>query len=178
MVAVAVAGDREGVDRVDLIAGGGQRLHPQAAVGFDADHDLTCLFGVAGYQFVQLPDAGQPLGEPPRCQPSPGLVHQMDIVMVFGPIISDEDHRSPPLVSYSGWNLFKPRGTRRQSDMYAGLSRTQGEAASRTVVVGAASVCPVDLGWWRACRFRRVVNSDMRGLGTAGRLFGWSGSLV
>jgi hypothetical protein len=32
-------------------------------------------------------------------------------------------------------------------------------------------------GWWRACRFRRVVNSDMRGLGTAGRLFGWSGSL-
>ena len=31
-------------------------------------------------------------------------------------------------------------------DMYAGLSRTQGEAASRTVVVGAASVSPVDLG--------------------------------
>nr|WP_257015909.1 enoyl-CoA hydratase-related protein [Rhodococcus sp. ACS1] len=63
-------------------------------------------------------------------------------------------------------------------DMYTGLSRAQGEAASRTVVVGAASVGPVDLGWWRACLFRRVVNSDMRGLGTAGRLFGWSGSLV
>ncbi|MDV7088928.1 hypothetical protein, partial [Rhodococcus opacus] len=28
----------------------------------------------------------------------------------------------------------------RESDMYAGLSRAQGEAASRTVVVGAASV--------------------------------------
>ena len=27
-------------------------------------------------------------------------------------------------------------------------------------------------------RFRRVVNYDIRGLGTAGRLFGWSGSLV
>ncbi len=33
-------------------------------------------------------------------------------------------------------------------------------------------------GGWRACRFRRVVNSDVRGLATAGRLFGWSGSLV
>ncbi|WP_167541011.1 hypothetical protein [Rhodococcus jostii] len=37
---------------------------------------------MAGYQLVQLPDAGRPLGEPPRCQPSPTLVHQMDIVMV------------------------------------------------------------------------------------------------
>ncbi|MEU2006421.1 hypothetical protein ACH47B_35165, partial [Rhodococcus sp. NPDC019627] len=59
--------------------------------------------------------------------------------MVFGPIISDEDHRSPPLVSYSGWNLFEPRGTQRQPDMEPTLSRGQGEAAPTTVVADAAS---------------------------------------
>ncbi|CAG7627662.1 hypothetical protein E143388_06980 [Rhodococcus opacus] len=60
---------------------------------------------------------------------------------------------------YAAEFLHRSRWRVQRPDMYAGLSRTQGEAASRTVVVGAASVGPVDLGWWRACRFRRVVNS-------------------
>ena len=47
-------------------------------------------------QLVQLADAGQSLGQPPRCQPLTGIVHQINIVMLFSPVIADEDHRSPP----------------------------------------------------------------------------------
>jgi hypothetical protein len=62
VVAVAVVGHRQRVDRIYLIAGGGQRPHPQAAVGFDADHRLFGFLSVRRDQLVQLPDAGQSLG--------------------------------------------------------------------------------------------------------------------
>ncbi|KXX58247.1 hypothetical protein AZG88_46200 [Rhodococcus sp. LB1] len=75
--------DREWVDRVHLVSGRRQRLHPQAAVGFDADHDLPCLFGVGGYQFVQFTDAGQPVRQPTRRQPPVDVIHQVHVEMVF-----------------------------------------------------------------------------------------------
>ena len=62
VVAVAVAGHRQRVDRIHLIAGRAQRRHPQAAIGFDADHHLIGFLGVGGDQLVQPPDAGQSFG--------------------------------------------------------------------------------------------------------------------
>jgi len=76
--------DREGVDRVHLVPGRRQRLHPQVAVAFDADHDLPWLFGVGGYQFVQFTDAG-------RRPVSPSGPRRDGL----RPVVSDEDHRSP-----------------------------------------------------------------------------------
>jgi hypothetical protein len=45
-----------------LIPGHTQRLHPQAAIGFDTDHHLAGLADMVGDQFVQRPDAGQTFG--------------------------------------------------------------------------------------------------------------------
>ena len=59
LVAVAVAGHRQRVDREHLVAGRAQRFDPQPAVGFDADHHLARLFGMAGHQLVESTDAGQ-----------------------------------------------------------------------------------------------------------------------
>src|SRR6185437_12367601 len=62
VVAVAVVGHRQRVDRIHLITGGAQRPHPWAAVGFDADHHLFRVLDVRGDQLVQLPDPSQPSG--------------------------------------------------------------------------------------------------------------------
>ena len=113
VVAVAIAGHRQRVDREHLIAGRGQRPHPQAAVGFDADHHLIGFLDVLGDQLVQLPDPGQPLGQPPRCQPLTSLVHQIHIVVVFRPVIAHEDHQSAsldPVVAQPVSSLRAPSG--------------------------------------------------------------------
>ena len=98
-MAVAVAGCRERVDREHLVSGGGQGIHPQSAVGFDADDHLGGFGGMLGDQFVQPSDPGQSFGQPPRRQPVAGVVHQIYVVMVFCPVVSDEQHRLASLVS-------------------------------------------------------------------------------
>jgi hypothetical protein len=52
VVAVAIAGHRQRVDREHLIAGRDQCPHPQAPVGFNADDHLIGLLGVGGDQLV------------------------------------------------------------------------------------------------------------------------------
>jgi hypothetical protein len=52
VVAVAVPGHRQRVDRIHLIAGGDQRSHPQAAVGFDPNHHLIGILSMRGDQLV------------------------------------------------------------------------------------------------------------------------------
>jgi hypothetical protein len=61
VVPVAVAGHRQGIDRIDLIAGGDKGLHPQAAIRLDPDHHLIRFPGVASQEPVKLADTGQPL---------------------------------------------------------------------------------------------------------------------
>ncbi|OUZ01248.1 hypothetical protein B0172_04665 [Mycobacterium avium subsp. paratuberculosis] len=61
MVAVAVAGGRHRVDRIHLVIGRGERLDPQTTVGFDSNHDLVGLFGMAGQKLMELADAGKSL---------------------------------------------------------------------------------------------------------------------
>ena len=80
-MAVAVAGDRERVDREYLIAGRAQRLHPQAAVGFDADHHLGGVLSVGGHQLVEPTDAGKTLREPAHRQPGTVGIHHVDVVV-------------------------------------------------------------------------------------------------
>lgn len=97
-MAVAVAGHRERVDGEHLVTGSGQRFDPQAAVGFDADHHLVRFVGVGGHQFVEPTDPGKSLREPTRCQRDPVGVHQMYVVVVLGPIVSNEDRQLASLL--------------------------------------------------------------------------------
>jgi hypothetical protein len=52
-----------------------------------------------GDQLVQPGDPGQSLGQPPSRQPAAGVVHQIHVVMVFCPVVSDEQHRLASLGS-------------------------------------------------------------------------------
>jgi hypothetical protein len=113
MVAVAVVRYRQRVDRIHPIAGRGQRPHPQATVDLNPDRHLIGFLSVRRDQLVQLADAGQSLGQPPRGQPPPGLVHQIHIVMLLGPVIADKDHRSPPSIG-SRSTYFEPEDTLRR----------------------------------------------------------------
>jgi hypothetical protein len=59
-VALAVAGHLQRVDRIDLVAGRDQRLHPAAAVGLNTDHyhrGLVVITEVLADHRVQLSDA-------------------------------------------------------------------------------------------------------------------------
>jgi hypothetical protein len=63
-VALSIAGHLQRVDRIHLVAGRGQRLHPRAPVGLDADHDLRRLVVLAQMlteHRVQPGDPGDPL---------------------------------------------------------------------------------------------------------------------
>jgi len=94
VVPVPVAGHHQRIDRIHPIARRGQRVHPQAAIGLDPDHHLVRLLDVPSHQLVQPADPGQPLRQPPRGQPGPGRVHQVHVVMVLGPVITNKDHQS------------------------------------------------------------------------------------
>ena len=65
IVAVTVAGHRQRIDPEHLIAGRDQRLDPQAAVGFNADHDLVGFLRMAGDQLMKPADSGESFGQPP-----------------------------------------------------------------------------------------------------------------
>jgi hypothetical protein len=110
VVAVAIAGHRQRVDREHLVAGCGQRPHPRATIGFNADHHLIGILGMGRDQLMQLPYARQPLGQPPRPQPPPGLIQQIHIVMLFSPVITNEDHQPLPSSIRLSINLFRARG--------------------------------------------------------------------
>ncbi|MCW2592187.1 MAG: hypothetical protein JWQ86_4614 [Mycobacterium sp.] len=64
VVAVAVAGRSQRVDREHLVSGGGQGIDPQPSVGFDPNDDLGWVGGVLGDQLVQPGNPGQAFGQP------------------------------------------------------------------------------------------------------------------
>ena len=75
--------------RVDAVAGRDQRRDPGAAVGLDADHDLAGPGGVLCDQFVQSGDrARDALGQPPGGEALAGFVHELDVVVVLGPVVA------------------------------------------------------------------------------------------
>jgi hypothetical protein len=98
----AVSGHGHRVDREYLVARGEQRLHPGSAVGLDPD--LHPCGGVrrlevrprGGHmlrdQRMQPADALQTLGQSGTGQPTSVVVEELDVMVVFGPVISDPDH--------------------------------------------------------------------------------------
>ena len=107
VVTVPIARHRQRVDRVPLIAGRDESVHPQAAVGLDPDDHLARVNRVTGNELVEPTDADQPLREPPAGQPLTRLVHQMDVVMGLRPVIAHEDHRVLP----PSLNSVQPEGS-------------------------------------------------------------------
>ncbi len=96
-----VPGHRHRIHRVDLIPGRQQRLHPWAAVCLNPDHHPWQLLHPAGILADQLMQAGDPqdsLRESTPGQDPSLMVLQLDVVMVFGPIIAEEQlHHVLPL---------------------------------------------------------------------------------
>ena len=109
-----VAGHRHRVDRVHLIAGRQQRLHPRPAVGLDPDHDRVRLVvaEMVGDQRVQRGDPGHALGQPAPDQPPPAGVLDLDVVMGLGPVITDEQHRDD-----SSRLAGRPRSRHREEEL-------------------------------------------------------------
>ena len=109
-----VPGHLPRVDRVDRITGRAQRRDPQAPVGLDAGHHLTRLGiwpGELADQRVQPGDPGDPLRQPRPGQHLALLVLQLDVVMIFSPVIADEQHTSLPRSIY----LQSQRGSGRRT---------------------------------------------------------------
>ena len=98
-----VPGHLPRIDRVDGIARRTQRRHPQAPVGLDADRHLTRLGVRAGEladQRVQPGDPGDPFRQPRPGQHPARLVLHLDVVMIFSPVIADEQHTSLPSIRH------------------------------------------------------------------------------
>jgi len=98
------------VDREHDVPGSEQRLHPPAAVGLNADHhpprrllrrQLGPLLGrMFTDQRMQSGQPLQPLRKPSAGQPATALVDELDIVMILGPVVPDEQH--PPSLGHPG----------------------------------------------------------------------------
>jgi hypothetical protein len=96
-VPLAVTGDLQRVDRKHRIPSRDQRLHPRAAVGLDPHHDIARLILLAEVitdQGMQPLQAKHALGQAPTSQDPTGLIDQLDIMMSFGPVITDEQHHT------------------------------------------------------------------------------------
>jgi hypothetical protein len=83
------------VDGEDRVTGGDQRGDPGSAVGLDADPDLLgcqVVRGVLADQLVELGDPGDAFGQAGLGQPASGAVLDLDVVVVLGPVVTDEQH--------------------------------------------------------------------------------------
>jgi len=92
-------GDLQRIDRIDLIPRRDQRLHPRAAVGLDTDHHVCGILIIAEVladQRMQSGDPGDPFRQRGPTQPPACLVLHLDVVVVLGPVVSDEQHSSSP----------------------------------------------------------------------------------
>jgi len=82
-VALPVSAHRLGVHRVDLIARGDQRGHPQAPVGLDPDDHLARVIGLIGDELVKAAHAVESLGESLGGYAFAILSLDLDVVMVL-----------------------------------------------------------------------------------------------
>jgi hypothetical protein len=97
-VAFPIPSRLQRVDRIHQVTGGEQGLHPRATVGLDPDDHLGgVLVGTEmfGDQRVQPGQPGYPFGQPSPGKPVSRGVHDLHVVMIFCPVITDEQHRDP-----------------------------------------------------------------------------------
>jgi hypothetical protein len=97
-----ITGHRHRIDREHLIPGRDQGGHPRTAVGLDPDlHQALCSPGLQVHpvlgqvgrdQRVQLSDPRDALRHPPPGQHRAGLVDDLDVVVVLGPVITHKQH--------------------------------------------------------------------------------------
>lgn len=80
------------VERVDLITGIHERSDKQTPVSFRTDDDLTGVRRMVSHELVELGDAVEAFGESSRGPERSGFVHQRDVVVVIGPVVSNEQH--------------------------------------------------------------------------------------
>lgn len=96
-----VAGHLQWVDRIHRVPGGNQRLYPRSSVGLDPDRHLglvDVLTEVLGDHRMQSSHPRYPLRQPGLGQPPPRGVHQLNVVMRLGPVVSHEQQRIPLFV--------------------------------------------------------------------------------
>ena len=91
-VAVPIPRGGHRVDRVNLVARTEQRRHDQAAIDLDADRHFHRLVGVRPNQGMELGHALDAVGNATFAEHLSALVHHADIMMVFSPVHTDEDH--------------------------------------------------------------------------------------
>lgn len=110
-VSIPIPRHRHRVDREDLVAGRDQRRDPRSTVGLDADlHPRRgrrriqlgpVLRHEPSDQHVQRRDTARPFGHPPSRQPPPVLVDDLHVMVIFGPVVTDEQHRLPLPASHT-----------------------------------------------------------------------------
>jgi hypothetical protein len=89
-------GQLQRVDGIHQVARGDQRLHPRTTIGLDPDHHLDGLdiliepIIACNLATPAIPSASFAL--PSR---RPRLVLQLDIVVLLGPIVAEEQQRCP-----------------------------------------------------------------------------------
>ncbi len=111
---VPIPGGLQRVHRVDAVTGSNQRLHPRTSVGLDPHNHLVkvrVVGEVVGDQCVQRLDPGHALREPTAHQPFAPLVHNLDVVVVLSPVISDEQHQQRPFARQHPTSTEKTRAT-------------------------------------------------------------------
>ena len=106
------------VDREHPVTGRPQRRHPRAAVGLDPDHhparDLLAgqvgpiRRGVLRDQRMESGDALQSLRQAGLRQPPARLVLQLEVVMILGPVVPDEQQHLAATPSLAGHGTQHP----------------------------------------------------------------------
>ena len=116
VVALLEPRDLLGIEPEHLVASRRERLHPQPPVSLDRHHHLARITiggQVRGDQLMQPGDPGRALGQPPGGQLAARLVLDLHIVVILGPVISDEQQVSRFSLhrSHGGWS-WQPAGER------------------------------------------------------------------
>lgn len=103
---------------------------------------VSCrILGVHGHHLVQAGDPGQAFRQPTTGQPGPGFIHQKHVVMIFGPVIPDQQQShlnlllttlifDTPSASRPGGNLMDQCSTARHPISATGKPDTNRGAIS------------------------------------------------
>jgi hypothetical protein len=129
-VPVPVARHLPRIDRIHRVTRRDQRLHPGSLVGLDTDRHLIgpgLLDQMRTDQLVQPGDPGYPLRQPRPRQPAAGLVLHLHIMMIFSPVVADEQHPASSLAL-----LLSTAAWRRTRDLMDQCSRHDTPSAVRS----------------------------------------------